>query len=181
MDYINLLGEVIINNWAVITAFILIFLATYKPSKHFFKVRSANRTLRRITSFQNPAKLFIYLRKVDPFVFEEMILSSLKKQGHKIRRNKRYTGDGGIDGRAWINGQKVFIQAKRYKSHISAQDVSKFASICAKSNSKGLFVHTGKTGKQSYKNSGAGLVDIVSGERMLNLLIGQSFSPRWRS
>ncbi|MEX6059375.1 restriction endonuclease [Enterobacter hormaechei] len=39
-----------------------------------------------------------YLRKIDPFVFEELLLEGFEAHGFRTIRNKRYTGDGGIDG-----------------------------------------------------------------------------------
>ena len=63
-------------------------------------------------------------------IFEEMILTALKKRGHKIIRNKKYTGDGGLDGQITMNGVEYLIQAKRYKNHINAAHVREFALIC---------------------------------------------------
>lgn len=123
-------------------------------------------------------KQFSYLRKVDPFVFEEMILTSIKRNNHQITRNKRYTGDGGIDGRAVINGVETIIQAKRYSSYIAAKDVEVFSSKCETLGSKGLFVHTGRTGKKA-RGLRHSNVDIVSGNRMLDLLTGNQFKPRY--
>ena len=105
-----------------------------------------------------------------------MILSALKQHGHKIIRNKAYTGDGGVDGRVIINGTKVIIQAKRYKSHINKQHVEEFAALCRKSKCLGLFVHTGKTGAASRAAANTSqVIDIVSGERMLKMLSGACF------
>ncbi|WP_192840691.1 restriction endonuclease, partial [Enterobacter hormaechei] len=43
-----------------------------------------------------------YLRKIDPFVFEELLLEGFEAHGFRTIRNKRYTGDGGIDGQVII-------------------------------------------------------------------------------
>jgi len=139
--------------------------------KHFKKIRSARKKLTTFRSITDPGKQFSYIRKVDPFVFEEMILTALKDSGLKIKRNKRYTGDGGIDGKVVINGAMTLIQAKRYKGHIAAQHVTEFEGICRRRGCKGLFVHTGRTGKQARANRND--VDIISGQRMLNLLLGK--------
>ena len=40
-----------------------------------------------------------YLRKIDPFTFEELLLEGFESHGFRTIRNKRHTGDGGIDGR----------------------------------------------------------------------------------
>lgn len=119
------------------------------------------------------ARQFGFLRKcVDPYVFEEMILTALKKSGYKIKRNKRYSHDGGIDGQCWIKGKRHLIQAKRYSSHINPQHVKSFSEICLKRKSRGLFVHTGKTGQGSKLCQGS-IVDIISGEKLLHLLESQ--------
>lgn len=110
------------------------------------------------------------LRKVNPFVFEEMVLSAIKKQGHQITRNKRYTGDGGIDGRCVINGVPYLIQAKRYSTHINPAHVQDFARICQRRKTKGLFVHTGKTGAKSRNLARDHKIEMISGQRLLNLL-----------
>lgn len=157
---------------------VVIIRALIGSPRHFLYTRKASRSLKALRAIGDPARQFGYLRSVNPFVFEEMILTALQEMGHGIRRNRRYTGDGGIDGRAIINGEKVFIQAKRYRQHITAEHVSAFASLCRRSGKKGIFVHTGKTGKQSWKNGAEGHIDIVSGSRMLNLLTG-TYIPRW--
>ena len=126
-----------------------------------------------------PQAQFGYLRVTNPFVFEEMILSALKQQGHSITRNRRYTGDGGIDGRAKINNKRVLIQAKRYKSHINRQHVIDFVLLCKKYRCYGLFVHTGRTGKAARQAANSEYVDIVSGDRLLSLMTGKGFTPRW--
>ncbi|HHX8430837.1 TPA: hypothetical protein ACVO1V_002940 [Legionella pneumophila] len=42
-----------------------------------------------------PSRFFAYIRTIDPFVFEELILIAFKSRGLKVIHNKRYTGDGG--------------------------------------------------------------------------------------
>ncbi len=117
---------------------------------HIEKIWRARLQLFRFRRISSAEKQFYFLRSVDPFVFEEMILTALKDLGHKIKRNKRYTGDGGIDGRAEIHSMPVFIQAKRYKAHINHVHVAEFRNKCSRNRVKGIFIHTGKTGKQSW-------------------------------
>jgi restriction system protein len=124
-----------------------------------------------------PAQQVSYLRKINPFVFEELILTAFKRLGHKITRNKKYTGDGGIDGRVCINGVDYLVQAKRYRNHISAAHMSEFIDICRREKMKGLFIHTGRTGKLARTRGQDSSVDIVSGQRLLNLLAHKSFIP----
>lgn len=138
---------------------------------HFaYRVRAWFK-LRKLRSVDDPKKHFFILRyKTHPFVFEEMILTAFKQAGFKIRRNKRYTGDGGIDGIVYMDGKKHLIQAKRYRNHINAAHVTEFAEICRSKGCAGLFIHTGKTGAQSWKNRD-NIIDIISGQRMLKFIV----------
>lgn len=117
-----------------------------------------------------------YLRKIGPDVFEELILNVIEDSNLFIRRNLRYTGDGGIDGIFWLRfGCKVLIQAKRYSDDIKAAHVT---DLCEKVKQKkcqfGIFVHTGKTGPTSkkvieqHKN-----VVFISGGRLTDFLTGK--------
>ncbi len=152
---------------------LIVFASWWGTKKHLLCTLEAGRHLKRIKKLQKPDHQVAYLRKVNPFVFEEMILTAIKRQGHQIKRNKRYTGDGGIDGRCFIKGKEYLIQAKRYSNHINAQHVIEFAGICKRHNAKGLFVHTGKTGAKSKDVAHRTNIEMISGERLLNLLLNK--------
>lgn len=126
--------------------------------------------MKKLNALETPQEKFYYLRGLDAFVFEEMILTSLKRQGYIIVRNDGYTGDGGVDGRAYLNGQHYLIQAKRYSGNIKAKDVEDFAKICKRRKGKGLFIHTGKTGDTAKQAALDLNVEIISGARLLKLL-----------
>jgi len=130
----------------------------------------AFRALEELAMIATPQAQFYFLRGLDPFVFEEMILTALKRQGHGIIRNAAYTGDGGADGCVFMGGARYLIQAKRYKKHINAADVESFAVMCKRRKAKGLFVHTGRTGRKSKQLSYHYDIDIVSGAKLLGLL-----------
>ncbi len=141
---------------------------------HKLNILQSYRALRRfkkIGTLENgDARQFGFLRKhVNPFVFEEMILTALKKSGHRIKRNKRYTGDGGIDGQCWIHGKHYLIQAKRYSHYIDPQQVKAFAAICEQRQAQGLFVHTGKTGQLS-RFVTTKRIEMISGHKLVSLL-----------
>ena len=117
-----------------------------------------------------PAQAFVYLRKVNPYSFEELDLDGFEKAGYRVRRNERYSGDGGVDGRVSKDGEEYLVQCKRYRGYISRQDVEDFSRVCTRECRKGFFVHTGKTGEASWGTAGAfGNVNIISGGRMLSL------------
>lgn len=152
-------------------AFCIWILPSLFPNrKHRQNRRIAQITLNKIRQANSAPEVYYCLRSTDPFVFEEMILLALKHAGHQVKHNKRYTGDGGIDGRCKINGKKYLIQAKRYRSYVNPKHIDDFDSLCTSNNSRGLFVHTGKTGNKSLKKQYNSLT-ILSGQRMLDLLI----------
>lgn len=152
----------------VLVVFFL-FAAWYDRQTHLVHKLAANRRLKTLRRITNPREKFRYLRSVHHFTFEEMILTALKRKGHKITRNKAYTGDGGIDGRVCIRGVDYLIQAKRYRNHINPAHVAEFSRICRRHRVKGLFVHTGKTGRQSWVEAQSGGLKIISGTALLKL------------
>ncbi len=178
--------------WPWLICLVLLFLAARAQYRNFFRSKHKHlspkhrknvklsymklETLRKIGKEKNSfGRQIKYLRKVDPFIFEDMILSALKERGIKIERNRRYTGDGGIDGRCWIpvagkwsKKKEILIQAKRYSNLIKPEDVQNFSALCRKQGKRGLFIHTGRTGNRSWRVPGP--ITIISGQRMLDLL-----------
>jgi restriction system protein len=112
-----------------------------------------------------------YLRAVHPSSFEELLLTALAKAGYRIQRNKRYTGDGGLDGKMWMpDGRLVLIQAKRYGGKVSLQHIKDFSALCVKNNCSGLFIHTGKTPKIAWSRTISSSLMIISGPRLIDFL-----------
>lgn len=154
------LWSMIVNRWRLRGRFL-----------HLLHVRKSRKILKRLRSIQgdgHQGKIISYLRKIPPLVFEEVVLSALEDSGFTIRRNKRYTGDGGVDGWVIIHGRHVPIQCKRYCGFISKNDVMDFSHL-AKRHQMGLFIHTGKTGSLSKKVKGDN-VKIISGWRLVHLI-----------
>jgi len=153
----------------------------YRYKKHW-RVRKARVALDRFRKhFRQDSefpKMISYLRKVDPYLFESMILHSLSDYGIKVKHNIKVSGDGGIDGRFWYKRKLYFVQAKRYKNHIKKQHVDDFIKICKKAKAKGVFCHTGKTGagtKELMENnignwSGSFLTDLLRARNKEELL-----------
>lgn len=136
--------------------------------------RRALQVLRHIGPRQNPGRMFGYLRKVGPLIFEEMILTELEDRGYEIRRSKRYSGDGGVDGGFFLDGQRYLIQAKRYAKHVNPQHVGHFIRLCERRNVAGLFVHTGRTGRASWEREGGSRhVRIISGDDLVKFFGGE--------
>ncbi len=131
--------------------------------------------LREIGPIENPGRCFNWLRKVDPYRFEEIILSELDRRKLKIERNKSYSGDGGVDGRFYMDGELWLVQAKRYKAFVKTEHVAEFAHVCEQHKARGLFVHTGRTPKELLaQKRQMGVVRIISGHELMQLFAGQA-------
>lgn len=143
--------------------------------RHINKINSylKVRKLHKLFKTSTPQKIFYFLRKQDPFLFEEIVLTSLKKRGCKIVRNKSYIGDGGIDGRFKTRCETwVYCQMKRYRNHVNLKHLEKFLVQCRldKKFEGGIFVHTGKTGKNTYQQMKSQNICIISGRQLIQLL-----------
>lgn len=132
------------------------------------KARRVARTLAKGEG--TPAGNMAYLRKINPFVFEELVLDGFQAKGYSVKRNRRYTGDGGVDGRVYLDGKEFLVQCKRYRGYIKNSDVEAFAGLCAEKGAEGFFVHTGKTGQGSRSAARIGNIYIISGDSLLNLI-----------
>lgn len=145
-----------------------------KSNRHFKNYRTAKKVSKKINSqdFLYDSMILSYLRKIDPFVFEELLLYTFRQRGLKTYRNKRYTGDGGIDGKVRIDGKVYYIQAKRYQEYINLQHVIEFNELCKRFNKKGFFIHTGKTGEAAGKigRNESSNIQIVSGQKLIDFL-----------
>jgi len=176
-DLIETRSTMEIGLWVLIAGLLLhrLYLQVFR-NRHRRYIRQAGRVLKTIRSFDGEhanQQVFAYLRKIDPFVFEELILTCFKEAGFKIIRNKKYTGDGGIDGRVIIDGALYLIQCKRYQNHIDRRDVEDLDHKVAQHQAKmGLFVHTGRTGKAA-REWRYSRVNMISGQRLLTLLQGK--------
>ncbi|MCL6392501.1 restriction endonuclease [Pectobacterium atrosepticum] len=143
--------------------------------------KTAERLLKRLPTLAGDAQRFSYLRRVNPYVFEELLLLAMERQGLKVIRNASYSGDGGLDGQVFIEGQRWLIQAKRYSRAIDPAHVAAFSTLLMKHRCGGLFIHTGRTGVKSkqFVNSNPNStvpLHIISGQQLLALLAGD---PDW--
>jgi len=142
---------------------------------HRWRRKSAKKTFHKLKNFPKNSQKIAYLKKIDPFVFEELILYSVsQREGVKVQVSDRYTGDGGVDGtfHARHNGKKVkvVIQAKRYSGYIKKSHVEEFCEVIDKERADlGLFIHTGKTGKAVHEVHCPKL-RMYSGESLIDFL-----------
>lgn len=149
------------------------------PASHRPRIRAARKHLRQFSVLaarsdtESRKKLYYQLRSMDPLEFEELVLECLFRLGNHIRRNRRYSGDGGLDGQVFLQGAWAPIQCKRYRDTIRPEHVADFARLLEKRRSRiGLFVHTGRTGQGSRDHASAASNQIifVSGDRLCRLL-----------
>ena len=163
---------------AVVGAFVLIWCwfgrNGIRRSRHLRMQKKARNQLDVINRLPEFRQRIAYLRKINAFVFEEMLMEAIERAGHSVYRNKRYTGDGGIDGKALIDGHYYLIQAKRYTGHVTTEHVSSFSQLVKKNKCRGIFCHTGKT-RPATKDSIRGIeyIEIISGQKLLDLLEGK--------
>ena len=156
----------------------LMYVFPKKNKLHARNIKTAEIMLTKINmmAVDNPAMTFGLLRKLNPFVFEELLLLAFKQHDFKVKHNRRYTGDNGLDGIVFDEqGNKYLIQAKRYKSAINPAHVESFSHVVnQKQAHAGFFIHTGRTGKKSYQLRGQN-ISIISGHRLISLLTGKPF------
>lgn len=146
---------------------------------------TASRVLLRLPQLTADGQRLVYLRKINPYVFEEMVLTALERRGFPVRRNPRYSGDGGMDGQFWVGHQRWIVQAKRFSSAVRPEHVREFGELARRERCKGLFIHTGRTGQisieafQSYPEillvSGTSLLQLLSGENIEYIIRGLKY------
>ena len=146
-----------------------------RQRQHQQNVEAARRifsTLHGWTGDRLLPRMLSYLRKIDAYVFEELIMTALEAQGIQVMRNARYSGDGGSDGRFMLDGGLYLIQAKRYQGSINADHVRTFGDLARKEGARGgLFVHTGSTPPGAYRQLASfKTVTLLSGQELVDLM-----------
>lgn len=144
-----------------------------KPqSRHSKNIAKATLLMSKIASIPSDGAKINYLRKIDPYVFEELLLTAYERQGYTAIRNEAYSGDGGLDGKVISpDGDTYLIQAKRYGGHIRRSHVVDFAKLCSQHQCKGLFIHTGKSSVSIRQFARKKQIKVVSGSQLIKLLI----------
>ena len=144
-------------------------------NKHQQNIRRAELVLEQLRSgeIQLPKALGI-LRKMNPYAFEELLLTCCQNQGWKIQRNFKYTNDGGLDGRVTIAGKLYLIQAKRYRGYINPKHIRDFNQVIQGEEAQGgFFIHTGKTGELANQLLREYQISLISGQRLVDFVLGR--------
>lgn len=139
-----------------------------------WRLLAAQRRLSTMQSMEPGPGLFRYVRKIDPFIFEEMLLFAFQTYGCEITRNARYTGDNGVDGQFEYKGRRYLIQAKNYAGYIRTSDIQSLGDQSHQNDAKGVFVHTGKTRRVAWSVASQRNVILISGNSVMGLLLGTS-------
>jgi len=143
--------------------------------RHRRKVLASRRVLTQLAALQHEGAVINYLRKVDPFVMEELVLSLLESQGLFVLRNRAYTGDGGVDGAFYWPGRGWHaVQSKRYSSAINPGHARAFRGLVQKHYRGGVLVHTGRTGDQSQEAMAPAGLFLLSGSTLTRSIKGAS-------
>lgn len=146
-----------------------------RQRRHQRYQNTAQRVLSRLKELNDDGQRLVYLRKINPYVLEELLLTAFERQGHTVIRSPSYSGDGGIDGQVIIDGVTWLIQAKRYGRSINPQHVQAFIRLLVSRNQPGFFIHTGRTGPASRALSrNCAQLRIISGQQLLDLLAGHA-------
>ena len=144
-------------------------------ARHRRYVAKARRVYQTVSAFRGAhrtGQVISYLRKINPYVFEEVVLEAFARKGYRIERNRSYSGDGGVDGRLYDQqGRLILIQAKRYQGHVKLAHLQEFEQVALARKARGYFVHTGKTTKRW--GGTASCVTVVSGSSLGDLFYDQ--------
>lgn len=153
----------------------LVFHTTGKQRNHLYKIRSAERAYDKLQSFTGEyrsGQIITYLRKINAYAFEELVLTALEQKGYTVNRSDSYSGDGGCDGHCYLNGKQYLLQMKRYSNTVSAKHLMDFKLLIENSGAQGgFFVHTGKTSSVQYANFKNSSLHIISGQRLIDLIL----------
>ncbi|PKY09669.1 hypothetical protein B1757_13785 [Acidithiobacillus marinus] len=145
---------------------------------HKHRITQGKKSIKKISDITGNdtqatfARRLAYLRSIDPLVFEELVLEAFQRDRYPIRRNQRYTGDGGLDGQVYMDEGWWAIQCKRYRGAVNKAHIEQFRVDAQREGCVGgIFVHTGKTPKNG-KHLAQG-VTIISGSRLTSWLAGE--------
>lgn len=143
-------------------------------------MRQARRVLaglrRRCETLAGEAQLPLVLgvlRRMNPFVFEELILHGFADRGWRVQRNTSYILDGGTDGTFWFEGDRFLVQVKRYRYAIDPAHLEAFIKVVERQQAAGgVFVHTGSTCPHSRElvRQHSRIV-LLSGARLVSFLL----------
>ncbi len=127
------------------------------------------------------AELAQRLQECEPTEFEQIVLDVLHKSGYGATRDSLKltpaSGDGGIDGIISLDRlglEKVYVQAKRWKTSVGRPELqSFFGALSGRKARKGVFITTSDftAGAREYAHSVSDTLRLVSGAELVRLMI----------
>jgi restriction system protein len=151
-------------------------LSWWRHGQHRIRAKWAAFRLKLVRG-QNPQETsrmrIALLTRVDPLVFEDLVLDTFQMRGCLVMRNTRYSGDGGLDGQVYIDGDWYGVQCKRYKGDIPLKFVLSFQQALIRAGLKrGFFVYTGRLTATAWRHMPPG-VSPVSPYDLLGMMAAQ--------
>lgn len=126
-------------------------------------------------------KLLAKLRKVDPYKFENMMVTLLSKMGYKGADGDAFvtqkSNDGGIDGilnQDALGLNKIYVQVKRYaeNENVSRQTISQFdGDLRLQGGEKGVFITTSAFTSGAEEAGKKFNIKLIDGETLTKLML----------
>lgn len=126
-------------------------------------------------------KLLNKLRKVDPFVFEHMMIKLLSKMGYKGTDGEAFvtqkSNDGGIDGilnQDPLGLRKIYVQVKRYGegNTVGRQTISQFhGDLDLQGADTGVFITTSSFTKSAEEAAKTFNIKLIDGDTLTKLML----------
>lgn len=120
------------------------------------------------------------MNNITSMQFEHLVNRLLSKMNYGIAENTKTTGDGGIDGiiKADKFGfEKIYVQAKQWKSKVSSPEIDKFSGAMDKfalSSPKGVFITTSEftyDAEESVRQNKNKQIVLIDGRKLAELMI----------
>ena len=116
------------------------------------------------------------IRKMDPYVFQELVAALLRGMGYYVPYVSPRGADGGLDVLAYTDdplgarGARIRVQVKRHKNRISPADVQQLAGLLTEGEI-GVFVSTGgfTSGCERFAHNNPKHIDLIDVERFVDL------------
>ncbi len=151
-----------------------------KSWRHRSNIKKSKNLLKLLAGIKHEGARINYLRKIDPYVFEELVLSIFECHGYVVWRTGSYSGDGGFDGKVYIEKKGWYlVQSKRYGAHIKAQHAKEFVQLVNKNAKGGFFVHSGKTSEELRIWLRSTRVKVLSGSVLVNSIENPKVLEQW--
>ena len=112
-----------------------------------------------------------HLRRMDPYVFEELVLWVYKRHGWEVVPTPR-SGDHGVDGFISRDGKRYAIQCKRYSKKVGEPAIHSLHGVVTKELANGGYlITTGEFTDEAVQWARAtGAITLVSGRDLLLMI-----------